>query len=225
MLSEPRGDPAIRFHIYRIFVERGHPPTAAETATALGVTEAEARAAYQRLHDAYAIVLRHGDPARVRVAHPLSAYPTPFWVSTPWGSWWGNCIWDSLGIPAMLDCDAVVETRSGAVGRPITLDVRDGRLSDESLVAHVPLPARDWWKDIDFTCGNLLAFSEREDVEEWLARTGLTRGEVVPIPTMWRLAKVWYGDRLSPEWRRRTPAEARTIFEVLGLSGEFWALG
>jgi hypothetical protein len=41
---------------------------------------------------------------------------------------------------------------------------------------------------------------------------------------LWRLADAWYGDRLSPEWRRRTPDEAETIFQEIGLTGEFWRL-
>ncbi len=41
----------------------------------------------------------------------------------------------------------------------------------------------------------------------------------------WQLARAWYRDRLSPEWQRKTPAEAEAIFEEVGLTGEFWKLG
>jgi hypothetical protein len=41
---------------------------------------------------------------------------------------------------------------------------------------------------------------------------------------VWRLASAWYADRLSPAWRRKTPAEAQEVFEALGLTGPFWRL-
>ena len=34
----------------------------------------------------------------------------------------------------------------------------------------------------------------------------------------------WYGDRLSSEWRRRTPEEAQGVLAGLGLTGDFWEL-
>lgn len=41
---------------------------------------------------------------------------------------------------------------------------------------------------------------------------------------MWRLADVWYANRLSPDWRRRTAEEAEAVFEEIGLTGPFWRL-
>jgi hypothetical protein len=38
----------------------------------------------------------------------------------------------------------------------------------------------------------------------------------------WQLATAWFEDRLSPDWRRKTPAETRAIFEDIGLDGPFW---
>jgi len=40
----------------------------------------------------------------------------------------------------------------------------------------------------------------------------------------WRLAKEWYGDRLSPKWRPKTAAEAQTAFARIGLVEDFWKL-
>jgi hypothetical protein len=41
---------------------------------------------------------------------------------------------------------------------------------------------------------------------------------------LWGLARVWYGDRLSKQWRRKTAQEAEAIFEELGLTTAFWKL-
>jgi hypothetical protein len=40
----------------------------------------------------------------------------------------------------------------------------------------------------------------------------------------WNLAKAWYGDRLSPDFRGRTAAEAEAIFRGQGLTSAFWRL-
>ncbi len=40
----------------------------------------------------------------------------------------------------------------------------------------------------------------------------------------WRLAREWYEDRLSPDWRPKTVAEAEAAFGRIGLVGDFWKL-
>lgn len=40
----------------------------------------------------------------------------------------------------------------------------------------------------------------------------------------WALASVWYHDRLSPDFHRRTAEQAMAIFGELGLTGPFWSL-
>jgi hypothetical protein len=50
-------------------------------------------------------------------------------------------------------------------------------------------------------------------------------GATVPIATLAALARDWYGDRLQPDWRPRTPEQSQAILERHGLTGEFWRLG
>ena len=40
----------------------------------------------------------------------------------------------------------------------------------------------------------------------------------------WRLAREWYEDRLSKDWRPKTVAEAEAAFGRVGLVGDFWKL-
>jgi hypothetical protein len=40
----------------------------------------------------------------------------------------------------------------------------------------------------------------------------------------WELAREWYGDRLSADWRPKTIAEAQLAFARIGLTGDFWRL-
>jgi Alkylmercury lyase len=70
----------------------------------------------------------------------------------------------------------------------------------------------------------MLAFRSEAHVDRWCEQTGIDRGAAFPLETAWQLADVWYRDRLSPDWRRRTPHEAEAVFEGLGLTGDFWKL-
>ncbi len=47
---------------------------------------------------------------------------------------------------------------------------------------------------------------------------------VLTLDRLWDLATAWYGDKLSPDWRRATPEEAEATFSELGLTGDFWRL-
>ena len=68
----------------------------------------------------------------------------------------------------------------------------------------------------------MLAFRSEAHVDEWCRQRRIEKGAVFTLEQAWRLARAWYGDRLSPEWRRRTPDEAHAVFESIGLTGDFW---
>ena len=67
-------------------------------------------------------------------------------------------------------------------------------------------------------------FRSEEHVRRWSAASGIPTGASFPVSSLWRLAQLWFHDRLSPAWRRRTAAEAHAIFEQSGLTGPFWRL-
>ena len=50
-------------------------------------------------------------------------------------------------------------------------------------------------------------------------------GDVVPITTVWDLARAWYVGRDREEWRPRTAEETAQVFDDVGLTGSFWAVG
>jgi hypothetical protein len=70
----------------------------------------------------------------------------------------------------------------------------------------------------------MLAFRSEEHVDRWCRQRRIQRGAVFMAEQMWRLADVWYANRLSPDWRRRTAEEAEAVFEEIGLTGPFWRL-
>jgi hypothetical protein len=70
----------------------------------------------------------------------------------------------------------------------------------------------------------MLLFRSEEHVRRWSERRGTPVGATMTPAQGWRLAAAWFEDRLSPSWRRRTPEEAETVFEAIGLTGSFWRL-
>ena len=143
-------DLTVRLFVYDRFVETGEPPTVQDAADALGIGRDEAEASFRRLEAARVLVFAPGT-LNIWMANPFSASPTPFRVTTPRRAWWGTCVWDAFGIPAMLGSDAVIETSDPATGEPFELRVQDGELRPVEAVAHFTVPARSWWDDIGYT--------------------------------------------------------------------------
>jgi hypothetical protein len=141
----------IRNHLYAAFVEEGRAQTTAQTAAALGLAEEEVAAAYRRLHDAHALVL-HPGTTELRMLNPFSVSATPHRVEAGGRSWFANCAWDALGIPAALHTDGALQSACPDCGEPLELEVRGGELVRGSdLLVHFVVPARRWWDDIAFT--------------------------------------------------------------------------
>ena len=70
----------------------------------------------------------------------------------------------------------------------------------------------------------MLAFRSEEHVDRWRAQNCLAKGALFEPEQLWRLANAWYADRLSPDWRRKTPGEVEALLAKIGLTGEFWRL-
>jgi len=85
------------------------------------------------------------------MAPPFSAVPTPFVVETAAFSGHANCVWDALGVAAMLKQDARIKTTCGDCGMALELSVVDGNARGEPCVIHFAIPALHWWDDIVFS--------------------------------------------------------------------------
>ena len=135
----------LRRRTYAFFVEKGRAPSPAE----LGV-QGDVVAGWRRLHDEHAVVLNPSTD-ELRMLNPFSMVPTAYRVHAAGGWWYGNCAWDAFGICAALHADGRVETSCPDCGEPLSVELRDGRPDDESLLFHVLVPAAHWWDDIVFT--------------------------------------------------------------------------
>jgi alkylmercury lyase len=144
-------DDDVRLHILSELIAGGAAPSVGDTSAALGVSEPEAAAAYDRLAANRVIVLEPGT-RDVLMAAPLSAVPTPHVVRMADGrSMYGNCVWDALGVIAMLGQDGDVDTVCTDCEAPLSLTVRDGALGATDTVVHFAVPASRWWENIVFT--------------------------------------------------------------------------
>ncbi len=140
----------IRLHVYRYFVDHGHPPTFVETARHFAIPADATRQAYRRPHEGHALFLEPGTDA-IRMANPLSAVPTPYRVYINGRRLWANCAWDSLGIPAMRHADAQIEAAFTPSGDAATYAISAGHLDASGGVVHFPLPFRQWYDNIIHT--------------------------------------------------------------------------
>lgn len=52
----------------------------------------------------------------------------------------------------------------------------------------------------------------------------IPRGYVMSSRQCWRLAQVWYWDRLDEDWQPKTAEEMEDRFQAAGLAGDFWRL-
>jgi len=142
-------DQRVRAQVYEMTMQRGLPPKVEEVARAMSITGDEVKAAFERLAAAHVLVLQ---PAtnEILMANPFSAVPTPFRVEAGDVSAYGNCIWDALGIPAMLKRDARIITSCADCGTAAEISVEANVVKGQGLL-HFAVPAREWWNDIVFT--------------------------------------------------------------------------
>ncbi len=139
-------DWTVRNAVYATILERSVPPTVDETATALGVSPDDVRSAYERPNNRHALFLTPGSHD-VRMAHPFSGVPTAFRVEADGRTYWANCAWDALGIPAALHADARIEAPTGD-GESMRFAIEAGQVKGWQGVVHFPLPFRRWYDDL-----------------------------------------------------------------------------
>ncbi len=145
----------VRMTIYRAIVETTRVPTVAEVAERVGASPSAARDAFGLLHERHALVLEP-DGETIRMALPFSGVPTPHRVHVAGRSYYANCAWDALGVPAALHQPGVIESRCAWSHEPLRLEVGpDGPLLTEwvapTWLAHFAVPAVHWWRDIVYT--------------------------------------------------------------------------
>lgn len=142
-------DRQIRHYVYQQLVRLAHVADTGDVAAHFNIRREDVLAAYQRLADGKALVLQSN--GEILMAEPFSAVPTNFVVEAGGQFWWGNCIWDALGVLATLNKDGQVITTCGDCGEKMTVTVSQGQLESPEGIVHFAIPANRWWENVVFT--------------------------------------------------------------------------
>ena len=141
---------ALRRFVYTELVVGGAPPKATEIGQRFGVSEDSAKQALATLKIGKTIYVSP-KTGEISMCGPFSAVPTDYRVSRDDTHWYANCAWDMLGIPFIIGRDVRVEASCGDCNEPIAIDASASRAPLLDAVVHFLVPAREWYKDLEFT--------------------------------------------------------------------------
>lgn len=144
-----------RHFVYAHIAETTRPPSVDETAAHFGISVEEASELFKELHNRHALFLDFDEMA-IRMANPFSGIPTDFNVHANGKTYFANCAWDMLGIPAALHCDAVIDAVFTESNDTVRLEIQNGQITNSQftnthLLIHFPLPFARWYDDLVFT--------------------------------------------------------------------------
>ncbi len=205
------------------YLHQQRAPRVDEIAARFGCSQADARSGLKALADYHGAVLHPGSD-EVWIVHPFSAAPTTCVVKSGACSWWGNCAWCSLGLAHLAGGTATIETRTGAIGEHVTIRIEDGQLLDTDFVIHFPIPMRQAWDNVVYTCSVQLLFRDEAEVDAWCATRGIPKGDVRPVEQIWNFAREWYGHHADADWTKWSMQQAAELFARHGLNGPVWSL-
>lgn len=140
----------IRHFVYQHFADTTLPPSAADTAAHFNISTEEAGKYYRELHNRHALFLDL-ETLTIRMANPFSGIPTDFKVHANGKTYYANCAWDMLGIPVVLQSDAVIEAVCTESNDLVQLEIKNGQITNYDLLIHFPLPFARWYDNLTFT--------------------------------------------------------------------------
>lgn len=142
--------PDVRLAVYRYILETGRVPLVAQLADRLSIAVEDVRAEFRRLQTLYAFALAPASD-EILMAQPFSAVPTPYVVRSGGLTFWANCAWDALAMPAWLGADASIDARCADCGGPMHFTFSAGTLDAPAAVIHFAVPPRRFWDNVVFT--------------------------------------------------------------------------
>jgi hypothetical protein len=140
----------IRAFVYRHFAETTRPPRVEETASHFAMTHQQVAEVYEELQRRHALLLIPGTHD-VLMAWPFSGVETLFQVRVGDKTYFANCAWDSLGIPAALHTNAEIKGVCAQSGEDIRIIVTGQQVSGSDALVHFLVPFLSWYDDLPFT--------------------------------------------------------------------------
>jgi hypothetical protein len=142
------------------------------------------------------------DDGEIAYAYPFSTRPTAHRVQLPGGARpYAMCAVDALGIPAMLDTDAVITSRDPHIGEPITVSVTDhGTVASwQPSQTVVFLGSRadcETTTSAQSCCGYLNFFANHSNALAWAVQHPQITGAVLNQDQALALGVRYFGDLL-----------------------------
>ena len=213
----------LHYTIIKGIIDNGFAPSVADLSKTLNAKKTEIVKGLYALQEYHGVILHPNEPS-VWVIHLFSLAPTNFYVESEKGEWWGNCAWCSLGIAALVQGEVKITTTIGAKTKQIEINIRNGEIQEKGYYIHFPIPMKNAWENVMYTCSTMLVFENEAQIDEWTTRHHIPKGDVQPLENMWNFSKKWYGNHLNPKWTKWTMDEAKQLFQEFGLKNNIWKL-
>lgn len=213
----------LHYQILKHVIDFGFAPDVKTLAVLLNTNDKEIEDGLYQLQEYHGVVLHPHQP-KIWVIHPFALTATNFIIKSSRGEWWGNCAWCSLGVAALLKEDLTITTSFGAHGEQVVIHITNGEIQEKDLYIHFPIPMKEAWDNVIYTCSNMLVFKNEEQINNWCKRHNIPKGDIQPVNKIWEFSKKWYGNHLNPQWTKWTAEEAKQIFKEYELTHEIWDL-
>ena len=213
----------LHYIILEHIINEGYAPNPETLSSILNASVADIEKGLYELQEYHGVVL-HPNKPEIWVIHPFSLAPTNFFIQSSKGIWWGNCAWCSLGVAALLKEDLTITTNLGAQDQQVKIHITKGEILEDDYFVHFPIPMKNAWDNVIYTCSNMLVFKDEKQIDEWTERHNIPKGDIQSIDNVWKFAKKWYGNHLNPAWEKWTMQQAKEIFSEFNLTNRIWDL-
>lgn len=191
----------LHYTIIKYIIDNGFAPDNETLSKLLNSDKTAIEKGLYELQADHGVVLHPNEP-KIWVIHPFSLAPTNFLVRSEKGKWWGNCAWCSLGVAALLNEDVTITTSYGAYGDKVEIHIKDGNILEQDLYIHFPIPMKNAWDNVIYTCSTMLVFKDEKQIGEWVKQHNMPKGDKQPISNIWKFSKEWYGKHLNIDWKK-----------------------
>jgi hypothetical protein len=220
----------VRKYIFEHFEERTIAPVLEQIMRRFGLNRASAFKVLEELQSARHIALLTGTQ-RILMAFPFSSMVTPFRVKVTGKEkqYFANCAWDAVAVHVALGKEQWIFSYCHHCSEDMKIHLKEQRVvsqqSIEPPIVYLALPASKWWENITLTCANnMVFFSSREHLAEWIKSGGVTGGEALSIDQTLRLSVPIYKTKMSLDYSRPSREETIAHFQSLGFTSDFWKI-
>jgi Alkylmercury lyase len=106
----------------------------------------------------------------------------------------------------------------------VVIHIANGEVVEKNLFVHFPVPMVNAWDNVIYTCSTMLIFKDEEQINKWVRKHNIAKGDIQPLGNVWEFSKKWYGNHLNPDWEKWTMQEAKDIFSQFNQTNKIWDL-